>query len=255
MEQKITIFTDGSSLGNPGPGGWGAIIIFPPGEDDDSESKVESRKSKVIELGGYENETTNNRMEMTAAIKALAYVCNLQPTTYNLQLYTDSSYVLNGITKWIHGWHQNNWKTKSKEDVLNKDLWQKLFSLVYSNDLEIDWQLVKGHVGIVGNERADLIATSFAEGKPIKPFEGFIEDYEKMLGESILKVPEEAHEHPKRSHKKAYSYVSFVDRKIETHKTWAECEKRAKGQSGARFKKAVDKADEKRIIEEFEKGL
>ena len=247
MEKKIIIFTDGSSLGNPGPGGHGAILSLPD--------------EKVVELGGYEKETTNNRMEMTAVIKALTHIKKLQVTSYKLQVFTDSSYLLNGITKWIHGWHQNNWKTKAKEDVLNKDLWQELFSLVYppsprlrragSNDLEIDWKLVKGHVGIVGNERADLIATTFAERKPTDLFEGTLKAYEEMLGESLLKIPEEVHVHPKRAHSKAYSYVSLVDGKIETHQTWEQCEKRVKGVSGAKYKKTISKKDEEEIIKSF----
>jgi len=251
---KVTIFTDGSSLGNPGPGGYGAIVVF--------------ENETVVELGGHEKETTNNRMEMSAAIESLRKVQNKKNQTRlaaaeprRIKIYTDSSYVLSGITKWIHGWHQSNWKTKAKEDVLNKDLWQELFTLVYlsaqagGGELTVDWQHIKGHVGIVGNERADLIATSFAEENPIELFEGSLKDYEDMVGESLLEIPEITHEHPKRSHQKAYSYVSLVDGRIETHKTWADCENRVKGVSGAKYKKTINKKDEEGIIKDWQQTL
>lgn len=257
-KQKVTIFTDGSSLGNPGPGGWGATVIFPIWENNGSKLKVESGKLKVTELGGREENTTNNRMELTAAIQALKRIEDFQLSAFNFQLtiYTDSSYVLNGITKWIRDWQKQGWMTKNKEPVLNQDLWQDLLALVNKyEDEQINWRLVKGHVGIVGNERADLIATSFAEKNPVDLFEGTLKAYEEILGESILKIPKEIHVHPKRAHSKAYSYVSLVDGKIETHKIWADCEKRVKGVSGAKYKKAISKEDEEKIIQEWQQKL
>lgn len=139
----ITIYTDGSSRGNPGPGGWAAIIM----------DEVRS-----VELGGREDHTTNNRMELTGAIKALEYASRLgEPIT----LYTDSEYVMKGMTEWISGWQKRNWKTASKKPVLNQELWQELLRV--SEGLTIDWKYVAGHSGEEFNERADEIATSFAD--------------------------------------------------------------------------------------------
>ena len=142
----ITIYTDGASVGNPGPGGWGAIII----DDDDT----------VREIGGGETHTTNNKMELTAVIRALKSI-----STSEAVIYTDSEYVLKGITEWIHRWQQKNWKTAGRKPVLNQDLWQELLTL--TQDKKLNWKLVRGHSGIPLNERCDEIATEFANG--IKP--------------------------------------------------------------------------------------
>ncbi len=132
----INIFTDGACSGNPGPGGWGALII-----DGDN------RK----EIYGGEPETTNNRMEMQAAIEALKAT-----GTAPIILHTDSQYLKNGINIWIHGWKKNGWKNASKKPVKNKDLWLELDELTKSR--EVDWRWVKGHDGHPGNERADELA-------------------------------------------------------------------------------------------------
>lgn len=136
----ITIYTDGSSRGNPGQGGWGAIIF-----DD----------GKVREIGGREEHTTNNRMELTGAIKAL------ENLTEEAVIYTDSEYVMKGITEWIHNWQKKGWKTVNKKRVLNQDLWQKLLEVTEGK--KIEWKYVAGHAGVTLNERADVIATSFAD--------------------------------------------------------------------------------------------
>ena len=137
----ITIHTDGSSRGNPGPGGWAAII-------DDGET--------ITEIGGREEHTTNNRMELTAAIKALKSV-----SEENITIYTDSEYVMKGMTEWIHNWQKKNWKTANRKPVLNQDLWQELLGMTEGKNIE--WQYVAGHAGHHLNERADEIATSFAD--------------------------------------------------------------------------------------------
>lgn len=150
MNKPIEIFTDGSSLGNPGPGGYGVVIV----ED-----------SKVIqELGGYEKETTNNRMELMAVIEALEYI-NKNQKGKEIVIHADSTYVLGGVTEWIHNWEKNGWKTANKKAVLNQDLWQMLIALVRVSNSKISWQKVKGHSGHIYNERADEIATSHASRK------------------------------------------------------------------------------------------
>jgi ribonuclease HI len=131
------IYTDGACSGNPGPGGWGAVL---------------SSGSHVKEMHGGEPSTTNNRMELMAAISALEAL--KRPS--NVQLYTDSTYVLNGITKWLSGWERNGWKTASKKPVKNVDLWQRLVAAMAPH--KVDWRWVKGHNGDPGNERADELA-------------------------------------------------------------------------------------------------
>ncbi len=147
---EIIIFTDGSSRGNPGRGGWGSVVV---------ENNV------VTELGGREDDTTNNRMELTAAIEGLSVVKTDDQITIN----TDSSYVINGITKWVNGWKRNGWITKTKEEVMNRDLWEKLLEAKEGKD--VVWNYVGGHAGIVGNERCDVIATSFADNSPTNLYE------------------------------------------------------------------------------------
>lgn len=135
--RKVIIYTDGACSGNPGPGGWGAIMTF-----------GEHRK----EMYGGETETTNNRMELMAAIKALEAL--KRPT--EAELHTDSTYVKNGITQWIHNWKRNGWKNASKKPVKNEELWRRLDEL--ANQHTIDWHWVKGHAGHPENERADELA-------------------------------------------------------------------------------------------------
>ena len=141
---EIKIYTDGACVGNPGPGGWAAIIL------------VENEKK---ELFGGEKLTTNNRMELTAAIKALEY-CDAQegkqPSLKQIRIYTDSIYLKEGITVWINNWEKNNWKTADKKNVRNVDLWKKLKELVKSNSIE--WSWVKGHSENPMNDLADRLA-------------------------------------------------------------------------------------------------
>jgi ribonuclease HI len=135
----VTIYTDGACKGNPGPGGWGALLSAGPTEK---------------ELFGGERETTNNRMELTAVIEGLAAL--KKPCI--VHLYLDSEYVRKGITEWIHGWKAKGWKTSTKAPVKNADLWQRLDALVHQGPHQIHWHWVKGHAGNPGNERADALA-------------------------------------------------------------------------------------------------
>ncbi|MCP4130597.1 MAG: ribonuclease HI [bacterium] len=137
--KKVHIYTDGACSGNPGPGGWGAVLKY---------------GDHVKELSGGERDTTNNRMELQAVIEALKA---LKEKT-ELVITTDSTYVKNGITQWIFNWVKNNWKTASKKSVKNKELWQELLKL--SKLHTIEWVWVKGHSGHPENERCDQLATS-----------------------------------------------------------------------------------------------
>ncbi|MBX4195826.1 ribonuclease HI [Candidatus Parcubacteria bacterium] len=156
-----TIYTDGSARGNPGPGGWGAII---------------ASNTKVEEIGGGEKHTTNNRMELKAAIRALE---SLEPTGEKITVYTDSQYVMKGITEWIHNWVVKNWKTAGKKPVENQDLWQAL--LKNTEDRDIEWKYVAGHSGHAANDRCDEIATSFADGVDPNLYNGKRDNYRISL--------------------------------------------------------------------------
>ncbi len=134
---SVVIYTDGACSGNPGPGGWGAILM-----------SGEHRK----ELSGGEAQSTNNRMELMAAISALEALKRKS----NVELHTDSNYVKNGITQWIHGWKRNGWRTADKKPVKNAELWQRLDEMRQRHN--VDWHWVKGHAGHVENERADELA-------------------------------------------------------------------------------------------------
>jgi len=233
-QNTISVFTDGSSLGNPGPGGWGAIVV-----DGD----------RVKELGGAENPTTNNRMELSGAIGALGYIGEMEK---NIVLHTDSSYVINGITKWVYGWKRNNWITSQKQEVLNRDLWEKLLAAIAGK--KIEWKYVGGHIGVVGNERADIIATSFAaKEKNLELYDGKLSEYslDKILDISYdTETKKDRSASKQHSRAKAYSYLSLVDGKVARHSSWAECEARVKGKS-AKYKKTVSKEDEEKILKEW----
>ena len=141
---EVKIYTDGACVGNPGPGGWAAVIL--------------TDKDKKQIFGG-EKLTTNNRMELTAAIKALEYCSEKegnQPSLKQILVYTDSSYVKEGITVWINKWEKNNWKTADKKNVKNVDLWKKLKELIKIN--KVDWYWIKGHSKDPMNDLADELA-------------------------------------------------------------------------------------------------
>ena len=142
MQTKI--YTDGACIGNPGPGGWAAIIL---------------QEKEKKELFGGEKHTTNNRMELTAAIKGLEF-CDSQEekqlSLKEIKIYTDSVYLKEGITSWINNWEKNNWKTADKKNVKNVDLWKKLKELIQSN--QVEWNWIKGHSGNPMNDLADKLA-------------------------------------------------------------------------------------------------
>jgi ribonuclease HI len=137
MTNKVVMYTDGACRGNPGPGGWGVILSY---------------RDRDKTLSGYDPETTNNRMELTAAIEGLRALSR----TCDIDLYTDSKYVIQGINEWIKNWKSNGWKTAAKKPVKNADLWQLLHA--QDNNHRVNWHWVKGHTGIEGNEIADALA-------------------------------------------------------------------------------------------------
>lgn len=229
------MFTDGAAKGNPGPGGYGAVI---------------HADGSIIELGAGKSDTTNNEMELRAVVEGLKH---LPDTVKAVAIYTDSKYVVEGAIGWIFGWMKNGWQTKAKTDVLHKELWQELIDLMKS--LDIEWHKVPGHVGIIGNERADSIASDFGVEKNVALYVGPRSEYPYDI-ENVEYDKEKAaarSEARKRQAMPAYSYVSKVDGVVKTHQTWKETEERVKGVKGARFKKAVSVEEEQAIITEFSK--
>jgi ribonuclease HI len=153
QKNKITIYTDGSAKGNPGRAGWGVVLFI---------------EGKIYEIGGKEKYATNNQMELTAVIEALKYLKNKSSQLGFMgviEIFSDSKYVILGITEWINSWIKNDWRNSAKKIVLNSKLWKELHAL--NKEFKIKWIYVEGHNGDKWNERADAIATSFADGKPV----------------------------------------------------------------------------------------
>ena len=157
---QILIFTDGSARGNPGKGGWGAIVVF---------------DGKVKELGGSDAHTTNNKMELAGAIGALEFVKKEVKNPSSITLVSDSEYVVKGMTLWISNWKKNNWRTAARKPVLNQEYWQALSTL--ADNFKIEWKAVLGHSGHDANERCDTIATSFADNLPVPLYFGDLKKY------------------------------------------------------------------------------
>lgn len=152
--KKVIIYTDGAAKGNPGKAGWGAVFLM---------------GDKVLEIGGGVAHATNNQMELTAPIEALKYLNKLphrQDLWGSIEIVSDSKYVILGITEWIFNWQKNNWRNAAKKPVVNRELWEELYAL--TEELKPKWTYVKGHNEDKYNDRADLIATSFAEGEPVE---------------------------------------------------------------------------------------
>ena len=152
IKDKIKIYTDGAAKGNPGCAGWAAVFLM---------------GNKVFEMGRGVEYATNNQMELTAPIEALKYLKQkMSKAGFDIEIISDSKYVILGITEWIFNWQKNNWRNANKKPVLNRKLWEELYKL--TQDLKPKWVYVKGHNGDKYNERADIIATSFAEGNAVK---------------------------------------------------------------------------------------
>jgi ribonuclease HI len=167
---RILIFADGAAKGNPGPGGWGSLIVYP---DD-----------RVWEIGGPSPRATNNQMELIAAIKGLMFIASAKGDS---ALLTDSAYVLQGLKSWVQGWMRRGWKTAQGTDVANIELWKMLYGLYQERKLSGDISLhyTRGHCGIPGNERVDFLADAFALRTPHVLFEGTLQEY----GHPVLDIP------------------------------------------------------------------
>jgi ribonuclease HI len=242
---SIRIFTDGACTGNPGPGGWGSIVSLPDGT--------------VRELGGGVPATTNNRMEMAAAIRALAALEPTEPTV--IVVYTDSTYLIRGITQWIFGWRSRGWKNAEGKDVANRELWEELSrQLARLKPSTVEWKYVRGHNGNPGNERCDQIAVSFATGKGdalyVGPRDGYFVDLDVLPEEDALPAPKSTSSSGSKSSSGGSSggasgptfYLSYYGGIVTRHSTWAECERLVKGKSNAKYRKAKSPQEEKEIL-------
>lgn len=217
----ISIFTDGACSGNPGPGGWGAIIATPDG--------------KVLELGGREEPTTNNRMELGGVIASLRAVSGMPGVAL---VHSDSTYVIEGITKWILGWKRRGWTTAAGDPVKNEDLWRTLEALVAERGRGgVQWRWVKGHSGHDANERCDEIAVALAKRLPIDLYEGPLLSYPygSLLPSEAKALPVRPKDR-KAADSRPVSYISLLNGEVQRHATWGECEARVKGRP-AKFKK------------------
>ncbi len=234
--KTILIFSDGACSGNPGPGGFGAILVYPEG--------------KIEEIGSGRAATTNNRMEIAGVIAGLQKV---KDRPEDIWVLTDSTYVIRGITQWIWGWQKKGWVTAEGKEVSNKDLWQVMaheVGLRKKAKIDIQWKYLRGHIGTPGNERCDEIATSYSQKKYVELFNGPLLKYPV----AIYDLPEDMSLPPmkeKTEKKEAFSYLSYVGGILQRHASWKECEAQVKGRSGAKFKKAMSSSEEASIIESW----
>jgi ribonuclease HI len=221
-------YTDGGCIGNPGPGGWGVHIEYPDG--------------RVIELGGADFQTTNNRMELRAAIEAVRATVGWPSAT----IVTDSQYVLKGITGWVAGWKRKDWVTSTGQPVINRDLWEELDALA---DARLSWEWAKGHSGVPGNERCDEIASWFAAS--VRPLAAPRARRAVAERAPVAAAPPARPTRPGTLARArsddgtgVLPYVSMVDGIVQRHSTWAECQQRVTGVKSARYKKVRNAAEE-----------
>jgi ribonuclease HI len=224
-ERDLIIYTDGACSGNPGPGGWAAILIRGP----------ERR-----EIGGREEHTTNNRMEMQAAIEGL----RLARPGETVHVVTDSRYLHDGISQWIHGWKRRGWRRADGGEVLNRELWEELDRLTRRPGLRVSWEHVRGHAGHLLNERCDELATAFARNaQPELRSTGASDPPVEPRPAETLAVPPPAEATSIPDPRRFPVYVSVIGEEVSVHDTWDQCDARVRGRPGARHKKVRTPAE------------
>ncbi|MFA6318860.1 MAG: RNase H family protein [Elusimicrobiota bacterium] len=244
-------FTDGACVGNPGPGGWAAVLLLPGG--------------RVVELGGSPlgpgcrpQPTTNNRMELQAAIEAIGALGALAPGGA-IEVLADSSYVVSGATRWLAAWKRRGWVRPDGAEVANQDLWKLLDAILSAaGPGRVRWARVKGHAGVPGNCRADAIALSFAEGRPAPLYNGPLSGYGHDLSDRGTRADAEDMGRDASGRRGGPGsprpepgfpvYLSLVAGSLVRHATWKECESVVRGVSGARFKKVRTSAEERETL-------
>jgi ribonuclease HI len=240
MSKNWKAFTDGACRGNPGPGGWALSA---------------TDGVRVVELAGFEAATTNNRMELQAALETLQFFKAEAAVTDTLEIFTDSELMIRSLTEWLPGWKARGWARSTGEPVKNIDLLERLDPILKDLGKRVSWTHVRGHAGIPGNERVDALAVSAAtqDGSEV-PFVGMLKDfsYQNIFETTSLKSAD-SHSPKKSSSQKSKKsgtvwYVSFVGGVLERHSTWADCERRVKGASGARYKKVSSDSEESECL-------
>ncbi|MFK7873902.1 MAG: ribonuclease HI [Oligoflexales bacterium] len=235
-KQDALIYSDGACKGNPGPGGWGCVV---------------SCHHNVEELGGFVDATTNNQMELLAALQGLKKATEKQAKS--VEVRTDSKYLVQGMTSWIKNWKKKDWKTAQGKPVLNQQLWMDLD--VVCQQLDVTWTHVAAHCGIPGNERADEIASSEAQQVGFQYFVGPEADYDVNLSDDqptaqpVKKIPSKTFK--KTSSGTAYCYLSYIDGDLKKHQTWKECEIEVKGRRGARYRKATSEDHMQEVLKSW----
>lgn len=227
---KVILFTDGACSGNPGPGGWAAILW--------------DGVNRVRELGGAARATTNNRMELTAVIEGIKAV---RDRGAEVAIYSDSTYVIRGATAWMWGWKRNGFKNGEGQDVANADLWAEMISVVAPRRKLLAWHYVRGHSAVPGNERCDELSVEFSQGRRPRLYEGSYAGY----GVDLVDVPEDTALpalKPSAGTKKAGWYLSYVDGQLSKDAEWKTCEARVKGRRGAKFKKVSSPEEEAEVL-------
>lgn len=235
MKGELIIYTDGASRGNPGPGGWGAVILV---------------DGYAMEIAGSAKKATNNQMELQAVLEVLS---DSAARAYkgSVTVLSDSAYVVNGLNSWVWNWEKKGWVTMQKTPVENKALWQKLLVLLKEYGGRLAIGKVKGHGGELYNERCDELAVNAALGKKEKHFKGSQKEYDMFLEEIGTTAKKASSKKKSKSTGPAYSYVSLVGGKVYADKTWAECERRVKGKKGAKYQKVFSKAEETGLIQDY----
>ncbi len=237
--KTLTMYTDGASRGNPGLGGWGAVILV---------------DGYAMEVAGASKKATNNQMELEAVISVLSD-SGAKAHKGPIVVYSDSAYVVNGLTSWVYGWEKKGWITTAKTPVENKAMWQKALVLLKEYGKRLSIEKVKGHAGDLYNERCDELAVAAALGKKEKHFQGTQKDYDAFLIEIGTTTKTKKESFGKLKTRKAtgpaYSYVSLVGGKVYADKTWAQCEARVKGKKGAKYQKVFSKAEETSLVQDY----
>lgn len=227
MENTFIVVSDGACSGNPGPGGWGLILVVPG--------------HGVYEFGGSEPDTTNNRMELFSFYRGLQEVYRFAGLTDSrgLRVLSDSKYVLDGAEKNLRNWMRKGWKTQSGDDVKNRDLWERIGKgqeLLLEKGFRIHYELVKGHAGSEANERVDQIAVRFSKGEPVDLYSGIRPDYPLSFETGKVFAP---------------VYLSWVGGVLLRHRSWEECRKAVEGKAGARYKKVKNSLEERETLKSW----
>ncbi len=243
-DKKIVIYGDGACSGNPGPGGFGAIVIFPD--------------QTVQELAQHYPQTTNNRMEILAILESFRLVLesNKLSEVTEIEIFTDSVYLIRGVTQWMFGWKKRGWKTAAQDEVANQDLWVQMDKILNQfkarNALaKINWHFVKGHSGDPGNERCDQLAVAMSKRDEIEVFSGSAGHYHFDVTKTPEKKPLPEIKDRTNEPKKPAWYLSLVNGVYKTHKTWSECEAVVKGRPGVKFKKVTSVDEEEQIKKQW----